>query len=86
MTSFHLSTFDAPLEVPVLPVEPLLLRPFELSDLPMVREAAADPYIPDITSIPAHYSDEEGRAFIERQHDRAADGHGYAFVIAFESE
>jgi RimJ/RimL family protein N-acetyltransferase len=60
----------------------VLLRPFAVSDLPLVREASADAAIVSITSVPASYSDDEGRAFVERQHRRAADGDGYSFVIA----
>jgi RimJ/RimL family protein N-acetyltransferase len=59
-----------------------VLRPFALADLPLVREAAADPYIPTITSVPATYSDDDGRAFIERQFERSEGGHGFPFVIA----
>lgn len=82
MTAFDLSTFEAPLVVPELASGPVLLRPFAPSDLPLIRQAATDPYIPAITSVPSAYSDDEGRAFIERQHSRATDGHGYPFVIA----
>jgi ribosomal-protein-alanine N-acetyltransferase len=63
-----------------------VLRPFRLSDLPLVREASTDPYIPTITSIPSVYSDDEGRAFVNRQHDRAFGGHGYPFVVAEPSD
>ena len=48
----------------------------------MVRQASSDPLIPSITSVPRTYTDDAGRAFIERQHDRAAQGDGYSFVIA----
>ena len=82
MRPFDLSTFDAPLTVPELRNGPILLRPFALSDLPLIREAAEDPYIPSITSVPPAYSDDNGRAFIERQQRLAIDGHGYPFVIA----
>jgi len=51
----------------------------------MVRQASADPLIPSITSVPRTYTDDAGRAFIERQHDRAAQGDGYSFVIAEEA-
>jgi RimJ/RimL family protein N-acetyltransferase len=82
MTAFDLSVFEAPLVVPERKSGPVLLRPFALSDLAVVREASTDPYIPSITSVPAIYSDDGGRAFIERQHERARQGHGYSFVIA----
>jgi len=81
-TGFDPAAFDPPLRVPALPADRVVLRPFDLSDLPLVRLAAADPVIPSITSVPRGYSDEEGRAFIERQFRRATDGDGYSFVIA----
>jgi ribosomal-protein-alanine N-acetyltransferase len=86
MRPFDLSEFAAPLVVPELRTGSVLLRPFRLSDLPLVRDAATDPYIPTITSVPSQYSDDEGRAFIERQLDRAEGGHGYPFVIAEPSD
>ena len=61
---------------------PFRLRPFELSDLPLIQEAATDPHIPLITNVPAAYTPEEGRAFIERQWGRAADGTGYSLAVA----
>ena len=82
MTAFDLSAFEAPLVIPELHSGPVTLRPFDLSDLQLIRQAATDPYIPTITSVPSSYSDDQGRAFIERQRSRAADGHGYPFVIA----
>ena len=82
MSTFDLSVFEAPLTVPQLRSGPVLLRPFLLSDLPLIRQAATDPYIPAVTSIPLAYSDDEGRAFIERQHRQAIEGNGYHFVIA----
>jgi RimJ/RimL family protein N-acetyltransferase len=72
----------AGLTVPVLAAGPFRLRPFSLGDLGVVREAAADPYIPLITTVPAAYSDDAGRQFIERQWGRAQDGTGYSFAIA----
>ncbi|MGW8887110.1 GNAT family N-acetyltransferase [Streptomyces sp. NPDC055749] len=72
-----------PLTVPSMTAGPdFVLRPWELSDLTLVREAAADDYIPLITTIPAPYSDEAAEAFVRRQWDRAATGAGYPFVIA----
>jgi ribosomal-protein-alanine N-acetyltransferase len=82
VTTFDLSTFAGPLRVPELANGAVLLRPFAVTDLPLLRAAAGDPYIPAITSVPAVYGDDGGRAFIERQHGLAVDGHGYPFVIA----
>jgi RimJ/RimL family protein N-acetyltransferase len=53
-----------------------------VSDLALVRQAAADPLIPPVSSVPRVYTDDAGRAFIERQLQRANDGDGYSFVIA----
>lgn len=86
MTPFDLSLFESPLALPELRYGPILLRGFGLSDLPLIRQAAEDPYIPSITSVPPAYSDDSGRAFIERQHRLAFDGHGYPFVIADASD
>jgi [ribosomal protein S5]-alanine N-acetyltransferase len=82
VTPFDLSTFAAPLTLPELQYGPILLRGFSLSDLPLLRQATEDPYIASITSVPPAYSDDSGRAFIERQHRLVIDGHGYPFVIA----
>jgi ribosomal-protein-alanine N-acetyltransferase len=86
MTAFEPSAFEAPLVMPELHSGPAQLRPWLLTDLPLIRQAACDPYIPAITSVPAVYSDGEGRAFIERQHALARGGHGYSLVIADVSD
>jgi [ribosomal protein S5]-alanine N-acetyltransferase len=70
------------LMVPVLPAGPFRLRPFRLNDVDLVRQAAKDPYIPLITTIPAVFTEEEGRRFIKRQWGRAEQGSGYSFAIA----
>jgi [ribosomal protein S5]-alanine N-acetyltransferase len=72
----------AGLTVPVLPAGPFRLRPFTLDDTGVVREAARDPYIPLITTVPVPCTDGAGRQFIERQWGRAQDGTGYSFAIA----
>jgi ribosomal-protein-alanine N-acetyltransferase len=82
VTDFALSMFEAPLVVPELRRGPVLLRPFHPSDLDLIRQASSDPYIPTITSVPAVYSDDAARGFIDRQHRRSDDGDGYPFVIA----
>jgi ribosomal-protein-alanine N-acetyltransferase len=82
MRAFDLSAFAAPLRVPELQEGPIRLRPFLLSDLSLIRQAATDPYIPAVSSVPSNFSDDEGRAFIARQHDQAIHGHGYSFAIS----
>ncbi len=69
----------------MLTPSPFQLRPFTDRDLDLVREAASDPHIPLITTVPAAFTDEAGRAFIRRQHERARSGAGYSFAIAEES-
>ncbi|MGC5531949.1 GNAT family N-acetyltransferase [Streptomyces sp. SR-10] len=71
-----------PLTVPSMSAGPDFgLRPWEMSDLPLVREASLDPYIPLITTIPPRYSDAAAEAFVRRQWERAATGAGYPFAI-----
>lgn len=69
------------LTVPRLAAGPYVLRAFEPGDVGLVREAAADPYIPLVTSVPCPFTREAGLAFIARQHARARDGEGYPMVI-----
>jgi ribosomal-protein-alanine N-acetyltransferase len=73
---------NRPLEVPRIAVgDAFLLRPWEIGDLELVREASHDPYIPLITTIPSSFSQEAGEAFVRRQWKRASTGGGYPFVI-----
>jgi [ribosomal protein S5]-alanine N-acetyltransferase len=69
------------LVVPRLAAGPYLLRAFESGDLSLVEEAAADPYIPLVTTVPYPFTHAAGLAFIARQHARAHDGAGYSMVI-----
>jgi [ribosomal protein S5]-alanine N-acetyltransferase len=61
---------------------PVKLRPFVEGDLDLVAELAADPYVPLIGSVPAVFSEAEGLAYLERQHQRLTDGTGWSFAIA----
>jgi RimJ/RimL family protein N-acetyltransferase len=70
------------LVVPELPAGPFRLRPFRHNDVDLVRAAAHDPYIPLITTVPAVFTEGEGRRFIERQWSRAEQRTGYSFAIA----
>ncbi|MEU4195513.1 GNAT family N-acetyltransferase [Kribbella sp. NPDC026611] len=82
----HDAAMVQPLDVPRLAAgDNLVLRPWQLDDLPLVQEASADEYIPLITTIPAEYSPEAGNAFVQRQWDRAATGAGYPFVITHDN-
>ena len=71
-----------PLDVPDLAAEGgFTLRPWRLSDAPLVREASEDDYIALTTTVPTPWSESAARAFVERQWERAASGAGYPFVI-----
>ncbi|MEU1198762.1 GNAT family N-acetyltransferase [Streptomyces sp. NPDC005813] len=73
---------EQPLDVPELAAGGgFTLRSWRLSDLPLVREASKDDYIPLITTVPSPYSEPAGVAFIERQWSRATTRAGYTFVI-----
>lgn len=73
---------EQPLEVPELAADAgFALRPWRPSDLPLVREASEDDYIPLITTVPSPYSESAGVAFVERQWGRATTRAGYTFVI-----
>jgi len=61
---------------------PVVLRPYRDSDLSLVAELAADPYIPLISTVPQPFTDEAGLAFIARQHSRLTSGTGWSFVVA----
>lgn len=84
MSAFDLEAFTPPLRVPQLASPPVVLRPYAPSDLAMVRQAAADALIASISSLPRPYTDDAGRAYIERQRARATEGDGFSFVIAHE--
>ena len=82
MSGFEVAALAPPLAVPRLPAGPVVLRPFALGDLALVREAASDPSIASVSSVPRGYSDDAGRTFIRHQHQCATDGDGLSFVIA----
>ncbi len=71
-----------PSTMPKLTNGPVLLRPFESRDAPLIASVATDPLIPLITSVPASGTDEDVMAYLERQHQRLASGAGYSFAIA----
>lgn len=58
------------------------LRTWSYDDLPCIEAASADPTIPQGTTVPADYTDEEGRAFIERQWERHSSDRGLSLAVA----
>jgi [ribosomal protein S5]-alanine N-acetyltransferase len=61
---------------------PVVLRAFEPADLPMALELSTDPYAPSIGTMPAHATETEAAAWIERQRGRWAEGAGFSFAVA----
>ena len=61
---------------------PVVLREFTARDLPMVLDLATDPYVPQIGTLPAHATEDEALAWIERNRGRWAEGRGFSFAIA----
>lgn len=70
------------LEPVTLQVGPFTLRPFEEKDIPAIFEAAQDPLIPLITTVPKPCDDAAALAFIQRQHERLSTGAGWSLAIA----
>ena len=61
---------------------PVVLREFEVRDVPMAIEASTDPYIPLIGTLPANASEQEAQDWVDRQRGRLAEGLGFSFAIA----
>ena len=57
------------------------LRRWSEGDLDCIREAGADPEIPNGTTVPADFTPAEGLAFIQRQWSRATDGVGVSQAV-----
>jgi RimJ/RimL family protein N-acetyltransferase len=70
-----------PRRTPVLSRPPVVLRAFRDSDALLIQEAAADPLIPLVTSVPVTGDRAGALAFIQRQHQRLYAGQGYSFAI-----
>lgn len=60
----------------------LTVRPFCESDLEAVAEAATDPHIASITTVPVPYTPAAGREFVRRQQMRLRTDLGYSLAIA----
>ena len=60
---------------------PVRLRPFRDDDLGLVAALADDPYLPLIGTIPSPFTVPGGLAYIDRQHQRLADGTGWSFAV-----
>lgn len=59
-----------------------MLRAWSSADAPVVVEAASDPLISLISTVPARPDDDAVQAFLARQADRAASGTGWSWAVA----
>ena len=59
-----------------------LLRKWSEADVGCVREASADPRIPQWTTVPAAFTEAAGLAFIRRQWGRLDSGEGISLALA----
>lgn len=67
---------------PELSNEVVRLRRWTLGDLACIEAASSDPRIPEGTTVPARYTNDEGRAWIERNLARQIKGQGLSQAIA----
>ncbi len=67
---------------PELRSDTVRIRKWTYGDLDCIRAAGTDPDIPKGTTVPAVYTEREGRAFIERAWSRNDDGQALALAIA----
>jgi RimJ/RimL family protein N-acetyltransferase len=67
---------------PTLSDDRVVLRPWSMDDLACIEQASSDTRIPEGTTVPAVYTPEEGRAFVERQWSRQTTGYGLSMAIA----
>lgn len=73
---------NLPYPDPELRSDTVRIRRWAYGDLDCIRAAGADSNIPQGTTVPAEFTEEEGRAFIERQWSRNNDGQALALAIA----
>ena len=59
----------------------MLLRKWTYNDLSCVEEASTDPAIRLGTTVPSKFSEDAGRAFIERQWGRLTTGEGLSLAM-----
>jgi len=67
---------------PELSDDVVRLRCWDEGDLDCVKEASADPRIPQGTTIPPVFTAELGLAFIQRQWSRSETGEGLSLAVA----
>lgn len=58
-----------------------MLRRWTTADLGCVRAASAEGHVPEFTSVPERFSEESGKAWIQRQQGRTRAGQGWSLAI-----
>lgn len=59
----------------------ILLRRWTVADLGCVRAASEEGRVPEFTSVPERFTEEAGRAWIERQWERTRTGRGWSLGV-----
>ena len=67
---------------PALTDGTVVLRRWTLADLGCVEAASEEGRIPEYTSVPERFTEEDGEAWIRRQQGKAGAGEGLSLVIA----
>ena len=67
---------------PPLADERVLLRPLAGDDVAAIVEGCRDPMVQRFTRVPAHYAEDDARAFIGGAPDRRANGVSLELAIA----
>jgi len=65
---------------PPLADDTVSLRPWELSDVSLVEQAGADPYVAQIERVPVPFVEASARDWIEERQSQVALGRGWSFV------
>lgn len=58
------------------------LRRWTMADLACVRAASEEDRIPEYTSVPKRFTEEDGKAWIRRQQERIRAGQGWSLAIS----
>ncbi|RBY95028.1 GNAT family N-acetyltransferase [Blastococcus sp. TBT05-19] len=60
----------------------VVLREFVDADLAVGLDLSTDPYVPLVSTLPPHATEDQARQWVERNRARWATGRGFSFAIA----
>lgn len=60
----------------------MVLREFVAADLTVGLDLSTDPYVPLVSTLPPHATEDQARQWVERNRARWATGKGFSFAIA----